>query len=140
MATLNPYLNFRDQARDVIEFYRSVFGGDLALSTFADFGMPVQPEEAGLVMHSQLTTPAGFTIMASDTPSHMPVPETPNASSISLSGSAEESAELHRYWDALLEGGTVTTPLESAPWGDEFGMLVDRFGISWLVNISGASS
>ncbi|MDM4764127.1 VOC family protein [Galbitalea sp. SE-J8] len=140
MATLNPYLNFRDTAREVIEFYRSVFGGELTISTFGEFGMTEDPAEANRVMHSQLTTPAGFTIMAADTPNHMELPAAPTASAISISGSAEESAELHRYWDGLLDGGTISVPLERAPWGDEFGMLDDRFGISWLVNIGGAAA
>ncbi|MDO7883474.1 VOC family protein [Salinibacterium soli] len=137
MSILNPYLNFVDNAREAIEFYHAVFGGDLAVSTFADFGAPVEPAEAHLVMHAQLDTPAGYTIMASDTPSHIAMPEGAKAFSVSLSGENSEKAELSGYFEKLAEGGTVDQPLGSSPWGATFGMLTDRFGVSWLVNIAG---
>jgi len=140
MATLNPYLNFRGNAKQAMEFYHSVFGGTLDSSTFADFGMPVEPDEAGLVMHSQLTTPSGFTLMGSDTPKHMAWSPGENAFSVSLSGSDAENAELTGYFTALAEGGEITEPLVLAPWGDSFGMVVDKFGINWLVNIAGPAS
>jgi PhnB protein len=135
MATLlNPYLNFRGNAREAIDFYQSVFGGELTTSTFAEFGMPVEPGEGDQIMHSQLTTSSGFTLMAADTPSHMDFTVGTNVS-VSLSG--EDEAELRGYWDKLSDGATIAQPLEAAPWGDSFGMLIDRFGIGWLVNISG---
>lgn len=137
MTTLNPYINFRGQAKEAAEFYQSVFGGELGLSTFGDFGMPVEPGEEHLVMHAQLTTASGLVLMLSDTPSHMEL-NVGNNISVSLSGGPGESDELHRYFDRLAEGGTVTEPLVEAPWGDSFGMVVDRFGINWLVNIGGA--
>lgn len=140
MATLNPYLNFRGDAKDAMQFYHSVFGGDLVSNTFAEFGMPVDPSEADLVMHSQLTTPSGFTLMGSDTPSHLDWSKGENAFSVSLSGSDAENAELSGYFEKLAEGGEITQPLVAAPWGDSFGMLVDRFGVTWLVNIAGAQS
>jgi PhnB protein len=132
MTTLNPYINFRGQAKEAVEFYHSVFGGDLRVSTFADFGMPVEPGEEHLVMHSQLTTDNGLVLMVSDTPKHMELTVGDNIS-VSLSGT--ESDELHGYFDKLAEGGTIREPLVQAPWGDSFGMLTDRFGINWLVNI-----
>lgn len=137
MATLNPYLNFRGNARDAMEFYATVFGGDLTVSTFADFNMPVDPSESDKVMHSQLTTASGFTLMGADTPSYMEFVPGVNAFSVSLSGPHADHAELTAYFAALSEGGEVAQPLEAAPWGDSFGMLVDRFGVSWLVNIGG---
>jgi PhnB protein len=136
MTTLNPYLNFRGQAKEAIEFYRSVFGGELGLSTFADFGMPVEPGEEHLVMHAQLVAPDGFVLMASDTPAHMDLTPGDNIS-VSLSGGPEESERLHGWFDALAAGGSIDEPLVPAPWGDSFGMLTDRFGIRWLVNIGG---
>jgi PhnB protein len=133
---LNPYLSFRDNARDAINFYHSVFGGDLNVSTFADFQASQDPAEADKVMHSQLDAPNGLTLMAADTPNSMEL--TPGSNySVSLSGDAEP--ELQGYWDKLSDGATITQPLEKAPWGDSFGMLVDKFGVSWLVNITGAA-
>ena len=84
-------------------------------------------------MHSQLDTPTGFTLMGSDTPARMGEP-WPNGS-VSLSG--DDEAELRGYWDKLRQGGKVTMPLEKAQWGDSFGMLIDKFGTTWLVNIAG---
>lgn len=135
MALLNPYLMFRGQAREAMEFYASVFGGELTLSTFGEFQMPgIGADEADLIMHGQLTTPSGFTLMAGDAPASMPG-EPGGSITISLSGAEDD--ELRGYWDGLAAGGEVTMPLEVAPWGDAFGQLVDRFGTSWMVNISG---
>ncbi|NQX29523.1 VOC family protein [Microbacteriaceae bacterium VKM Ac-2854] len=135
-AILNPYLNFKGDARAAGEFYASVFGGEVTVSTFGDFGMPVEDSEKDLVMHSQLTTPSGFTLMLADTPSHMDY--TPGTNfSVSLSGGPDTKDELSGYFEKLVEGGTVGEPLATAPWGDTFGMATDKFGISWLVNISG---
>ena len=135
MATrLNPYLTFRDTAREALEHYRSVLGGELTLSTFGELGGVEDASERDKIMHGQLETPAGFTLMASDTPAAMEVvPGTDRW--ISLSGGGEDDAELRGYWDGLLEGGTVVEPLTTAPWGAAFGMLVDRFGVRWMVNI-----
>ena len=136
MATLNPYLSFRSNAREAIEFYRSVFGGDLEISTFGEYdGMVDDPSEKDLVMHSQLTSPDGFVLMASDTPSSMPYRE-PGGSSISVSG--EDEAQLQRFWDGLAEGGSVTMPFDTPPWGGRFGMLRDKFGIDWMIALNAA--
>lgn len=131
---LNPYLSFKDNARDAMNFYQSVLGGDLTVSTFDDFHAAQDESEGPLVMHSMLTTPTGITLMASDTPERMEYRPGTNFS-ISLSGDDEE--ELRGYWDKLTDGATITMPLEKAMWGDTFGMLVDKFGISWLVNVAG---
>ena len=129
-SRLNPYLNFQSNAREAIEFYRDVFGGELNVMTFGDMG----GEPADGVMHAQLETPSGFTLMASDAPPG----ETLNpggAVHISLSG--DDTAELTGYFEKLADGGTVVDGLKQQVWGDTFGMLVDRFGIGWLVNIAG---
>ena len=136
-ALLNPYLNFRTEARAAMDFYQSVFGGDLNRSTYGEFQASDDPAEQDHVMHSQLTTPSGFTLMASDLPAAMPY-EPGNNYSISLSGDYANAAELRGYWDKLVDGGTVTMPLETAPWGDSFGMCTDQFGVSWLLNIASA--
>jgi PhnB protein len=134
---LNPYISFRDNARQAMEFYQSVFGGELNSSTFGEFNANDDPAERDKIMHSMLSSPNGLVLMASDTPAGMDY--TPG-SSISISLSGDDDAELRGYWDKLSDGGTVTMPLEKAPWGDAFGMCVDKFGISWLVNIAGAQA
>jgi PhnB protein len=132
---LNPYLNFRDTTRQAMEFYHSVFGGDLTLSTFAEMQASDDPAEQDKIMHSQLVTEQGLTLMAADTPNYMDYAPGTNNFAVSLSG--EDEGELRGYWDKLSDGGTVAMPLEKAPWGDIFGMCTDRFGIPWLVNIAG---
>ena len=131
-SRLNPYIAFEGTAREAIETYRDVFGGELSLNTFGDFG-EAPPGFETKVMHSQLETPAGFTLMASDTPPGMPH-QPGGAISVSLSG--DDDAELRGYWDKLSAGGQVMLPLEKQMWGDVFGMCVDRFGVSWMVNIA----
>ncbi|WP_166876644.1 MULTISPECIES: VOC family protein [unclassified Salinibacterium] len=136
MSTLlNPYLSFRDSARDAMTFYQSVFGGDLTLSTFGEYQASEDPAEQDKIMHAQLTTDNGFTLMGADTPNGMDYTAGTNYA-VSLSG--DDDSALRGYWERLSEGGTVSMPLEKAPWGDSFGQLVDKYGVSWLVNIAGA--
>lgn len=138
MALLNPYLNFDGTTREAIEFYASVFGGEPTISTFGDFQMPgIDADEADKVMHSQLSTPAGFTLMAADVPDSMKEHQSPNGT-VSISGT--EIDEIRGYWDKLADGGQVAMPLDQAPWGDYFGQLVDKFGVSWMVNIAGSGN
>jgi PhnB protein len=134
-SKLNPYLSFQDTARDAMEFYQSVFGGELYISTFGDMGDP-GATEADLVMHASLETPSGYTIFASDTPPGMEF-VSGSRIAISLSGDADSDAELRGFWQRLSEDGTVRMPLERQVWGDDFGMVTDRFGVDWMVNISG---
>ena len=130
---LNPYLGFRDNARAAMEFYQSVFGGTLNVSTFKEFHASQDPAEDDLVMHAQLEGDNGIIFMASDTPARMDY--TPgNTFNMSLSG--DDEATLRGWFDKLADGGTVTMPMDKAPWGDIFGMCVDKFGVSWLVNAS----
>lgn len=131
---LNPYLNFRDNTRQAMEFYHGIFGGKLDISTFAEYQASDDPAEADKIMHAMLTSDKGLVFMASDTPNGMEY--TPgNNFSMSLSGSDEN--ELRGFFDALSADGSITMPLEKAPWGDTFGMCTDKFGINWMVNISG---
>jgi PhnB protein len=138
MSTLlNPYLNFRGQAREAMTFYQSVFGGQLEVMTFADMGgMGVPESEAGLVMHSALTVSDSVQLMGADVPSHMDTGGDISNGSISLSG--DDEATLRGWFDGLSAGGTIGVPLEKAPWGDSFGMFTDKFGVGWMVNISGS--
>jgi PhnB protein len=134
---LNPYLNFRDNARQAMEFYHSVFGGDLSLSSFAEFEASEDPSEQDKIMHGMVDAGSGLVLMGADTPNSMDY--SPGGGfAVSLSGDDEPT--LRGYWDALTADGTVTMPLEEAPWGDIFGMCTDQFGVSWLVSIAGDQS
>jgi len=135
-SRLNPYLTFLGNAREAIEFYQQVFGGELTLSTFGEYGM-ADENVANQVMHAQLETPSGYTLMVSDTPPGMDY--TPGTN-ITVSLSGDDADDLRGYFTKLSEGGTVTMPLEKQMWGDEFGSCTDRFGIPWMANISGGSA
>ncbi|WP_374947550.1 VOC family protein [Agreia sp.] len=134
-SILTPYLNFRDNTKEAMEFYHSVFGGELTMSRYADFGMDDDPSEADKIMHSQLVAPGGLIFMAADTPNSMAFTPGDNYS-VSLSG--HDVDELTGYWNRLSEGAHVLMPLEKALWGDSFGQLIDRFGVRWMVNIGGS--
>ncbi|MQY13893.1 hypothetical protein SRB5_40500 [Streptomyces sp. RB5] len=134
-SRLNPYIQFKGNARPALEFYRDCLGGDLVISTFGDFGDPTA-EGADGVMHGMLETPAGFTLMASDTPPGM---DFKPGSNVSVSLSGDDTAELTGYWEKLSVGGHVAVPLAKQMWGDTFGMCTDKFGIGWMVNIAGSS-
>lgn len=131
-SRLNPYLSFNGNARQALEFYTSVFGGELTLSTFADFGAQDSPD-ADRIMHGQLETDAGYTLMAADVTSDM---EYQGITGISVSLSGDDGDILNGYWEKLSASGATTMPLQKQVWGDEFGMCTDQFGVSWLVNIS----
>ncbi|MET8851983.1 VOC family protein [Amycolatopsis sp. NPDC004625] len=130
-SRLNPYLSFRADARQAMEFYKSVFGGTLTVNTFGEFGSP-EGADADKIMHAQLETDNGFTLMASDTPAGM---EHTPGTNITVSLSGDDTDDLHGYWDKLSDGGTVTVPFEKQMWGDEFGACIDKFGIPWMVNV-----
>ena len=130
---LNPYISFKNNTREAMQFYQTVFGGKLDMNTFKEFHASMDPSEDNLIMHAMLETENGMTLMASDTPSRMEYRPGTNFS-ISLSGDNE--AELSGYYNKLSEGGLVTMPLEKAMWGDSFGMCNDKYGVGWMVNIS----
>ena len=131
-SRLNPYLIFAGNAREAMEFYASALGGDLTVSTFGEFGNA--GPEGDKVMHANLETPEGFTLMASDTPPGM---EASSGSSVAISLSGDDTDRLRGYWDKLTEGAEIITPLERQMWGDEFGQFTDRFGTQWMINIAG---
>jgi PhnB protein len=133
-SKLNPYLSFKDTARQAMEFYQSVFGGKLAMNTFKEYQASEDPSEDEKIMHAMLEAENGITFMAADTPNRMEYEEGTN---ISMSLSGEDETALKNYFEKLSAGGMVTQPLEQAPWGDSFGMLTDKFGINWMVNITG---
>lgn len=134
-SRLNPYLNFPGTAREAMEHYATVLGGDLTVTTFADAGAEGVPDPQK-VMHAMLETPDGFTLMASDLPPGMAHEPGTNVA-VSLSG--DDGDALRRWWEGLSDGGTITMPLERQMWGDDFGSCTDRFGIHWMVNIAGGA-
>ena len=131
---LNPYLSFLDNARQAMEFYQTVFGGKLRMSTFKEYHASQSPAEDDKIMHSELEAENGIYFMASDTPNRM---EYKVGTTMSMSLSGEDEAELRGYFEKLSVGGTITMPMEKAPWGDAFGMVKDKFGVDWMVNIAG---
>jgi PhnB protein len=133
-SILNPYLSFKDTTREAMEFYKTVFGGKLQLNTFKELNASQDPSEDNLIMHSVLEADNGITFMASDTPNRM---EYHSGNNMSMSLSGDNEAELKAYFEKLSAGGMVAMPLEKAIWGDSFGMFTDKFGVQWLVNITG---
>ncbi|MEU6663170.1 VOC family protein [Streptomyces sp. NPDC046821] len=132
-SRLNPYISFSGEAKQAMEFYKEVFGGELSLNTFGAFGSEAPPGFADKIMHSSLQTTGGFTLMAADTPPGM---EHKPGNNISVSLSGDDMGELRGYWEKLSTGGAVSVPLEKQMWGDVFGMCTDKFGITWMVNVS----
>jgi PhnB protein len=133
-SRLNPYLTFAGNAKEAMEFYAGVLGGSLAVDTFGDYGEE-DPKIAGKVMHARLETDRGFTLMASDAPPGMEL-QAGNTVAISLSGN--DADILRSCWDGLSAEGDVDMPLEKQVWGDTFGMCTDKFGLRWMVNITGS--
>lgn len=127
---LNPYLTFKGDCAEAMAFYADALGGTLTLTTFRESGM-----DADGVMHASVDTDAGFHLFASDDmPGMGPVYVHGNDIQISIAG--DEPDVLRGYWAGLTDGGQVTVPLAPAPWGDEYGQFIDRFGITWHMNIT----
>jgi len=112
-----------------------VFGGELTMNTFEEFHASENPSEADKIMHAMLEADNGITFMASDTPEGM---DYQPGASVNMSLSGDNEAELRGYYEKLSDGGQILMPLDKAPWGDTFGMCSDRFGVSWMVNITGS--
>ncbi|MFG2982214.1 VOC family protein [Streptomyces sp. NPDC048258] len=132
-SRLNPYISFDGDARQALEFYKGVFGGTLTLHTYGDFGGNEAGDAGDRIMHGMLETGSGFTLMGADNP---PGTEHKPGNNIAVSLSGKDAGELRGYWEKLSAGGTVAVPLDKQMWGDVFGMCMDRFGITWMVNIS----
>jgi len=133
---LNSYISFKDNTRDAMEFYHSIFGGEVFSDVMGDYDseeMPVAEADRDKIMHAYLKGDNGIELMASDTPTGM---EFTPGGQLSLTLNGDDEALLRSYWDKLSQDGTITVPLEKAPWGDVFGMVTDKFGIAWMVDIS----
>lgn len=129
---LHPYLNFPGNAREAMEFYQSIFGGELVVSTFGEAGMGDDMPADG-TMHAHLETPA-FSIMASDA---MPGAEATWGGTRNYLSLVGDDAETMTGWfEKLAESGSVGMPLEKQVWGDTFGICMDKYGLEWMVNIS----
>ena len=130
---LNPYINFKGDTKKAMEFYKSVFGGHLDMTTYKAAGVPCDPSELDNIMHAMLVSDEGLTLMAADTPTGM---EYKPGTNVSMSLSGEDEKLLRSFWDKLSAGANLEQPLVKAPWGDTFGMLSDKFGVHWMVNIT----
>jgi PhnB protein len=132
-VSLDPYVFFKGNCREAMDFYKSVFGGELTMSSYKEAmgEMEGAGEHPDWIMHSKLEGDVSF--MASDTEK-----ASAKAAKIDLSLSGSDEAKLKKYFDALSEGGNVQMPLEKQFWGDTFGMLTDKYGIEWMINVNAA--
>jgi PhnB protein len=128
------HLNFRGRARAALEFYQSVFGGQLVAVTYADAHSAQRPEEADQVMWGQVQSEQGFRVMAYDVPASRAY--DPGIDRVFVSVRGTDPDELHGYWQALSEGATVKAPLAPSRWAPLYGMLTDRFGVTWVLDIA----
>ena len=134
MALVNPYLAFDGNCEEAFNFYKSVFGGEFlgGISRFSD--MPAEhysPGQENQVMHVMLPLGNGTSLMGSDTPGPEGAGKDANVS-IAVSPDSEENAR--HIFNGLAAGGTVIMPMDFAPWGALFGMLIDKYGFKWMVN------
>lgn len=130
MTRLTPYLTLPGTAREALEFYQSVFGGDLQVHTAAEMG---DPERGDAVAHGMLVGPVD--LFASDAEPGQPSLSVQGLL-FSLLGTAEPET-LRRWFDALAAEGTDVDPLQQRPWGDHDGQVTDRFGVRWLIGFQG---
>jgi PhnB protein len=129
------HLNFRGQAREALEFYRSVFGGEQTVMAYGDFGAVQDPALANQVMWGQVVSERGFRIMAYDVQPEKPWNSGENAFYVALRG--DEADEIAAYWGKLSESATILQPLGPSAWSPLYGMLKDRFGITWVMDVAG---
>lgn len=136
MARLNPYLSFRTEARSALEFYQTVLGGELDIMTYGSLpGMTDDPDAQDLVMHGQLETTGGLTLMAADTPSSAPHERPTKAITVAVTGGPEDLAYVRGVVAGLSDGASDVLPFDRSPWGDYYGQLTDRFGVPWLFDV-----
>lgn len=128
------HLNFRGDAREALEFYQSVFGGDLVAVTYADAHAVQDPAEADQIMWGQVAAPNGFRVMAYDVPRARPWDR--GQAPFFVSVRTDDAAELEPYWARLAEGATVVVDLGPAPWAPLYGMLTDTFGVTWVLDVA----
>lgn len=132
--TTTTHLNFRGQAREALAFYQSVFGGDVMIATHSQAYPSFPSEEADLVAYGQVESAEGFRIMAFDVPASRPF--EPGITPVFVSIRGTDSEEITRYWQALSKDATIIQPLAPSGWSPLYGMLTDRFGITWVFDIA----
>lgn len=132
-TSLSPYLIFHGNCKEVMEFYKSIFGGELFMQTYGE-AMPenTPPEHKNQIIHAHLNC-GDFMFMASD---DHPGAEVKVGNNVHLSFGGSDEEKLKGFFDKLSQGGKVNSPLEKQFWGDTFGMLTDKFGVHWMINIS----
>ena len=141
------HLNFRGTARQALEFYQGVFGGDVTVATYSDVGMPAGVPGADKVVFGQVENADGFRLMAYDIPGASEDPDATAGTTSRENGTtitdrtffqslrADSLDEITGYWNALADGGSVVEPLVSSAWSPGFGMLTDRFGVTWVLDV-----
>lgn len=134
MATdLSSYINFGGKAREALEFYQTIFGGELSLERYGDYGISEDPAEADKIIYGVLHSPDGFVMRGTDNARSCGAPAAHEGWALCLNGDNREL--LTRCWKALADTATIIEPMTTAAWGDSNGVLKDRFGITWIVNI-----
>ena len=128
------HVNFRGDARAALEFYRAVFDGAITVATYADIHAAEDPAQADQVAWGQVEAPSGFRVMAYDVQTAKPFDVGANAFYIALRGT--DATEIQARWDALADGATIASPLAPAPFAPLYGMLTDRFGVTWIVDVA----
>ena len=128
------HLNFRGQARAALEFYQSVFGGFPVIVTYKDANAVQNPAEADQIMWGQVVSEAGFAVMAYDVPSSLSY--APGEIPVFVSVRGDSNEELTGYWDKLKDGATVIQDLAPVGWSPLYGMLKDKFGVTWVLDIA----
>lgn len=146
--TTTTHLNFRGTARDALDFYRSVFGGTVTAATYGQVGLPEGAPGFDKLVFGQLDAPGGIRLMAYDIPGMDDADPAATAGTTTRENGAtitdrtffqslrsDSLDELRSSWDALAEGGTVIEPLAASAWSPGFGMLTDRFGVTWVLDV-----
>lgn len=136
-VTTTAHVNSRGHARELLEFYRSAFDGEVTIATYADIHAVEDPAQADQVAWGQVTAPNGFRVMAYDVQSSRDFDPGRNAFYIALRGT--DTDEIQHMWDGLADGATIATPLAPAPFAPLYGMLTDRYGVTWIVDVNPAN-
>ena len=130
--TLMPYLNFNGNTAEAMKFYQSILGGELTMQTFGEAKMAKTPKERDKIIHADLKNDM-LSFMASDGPPNQQVKFGDN---IHMSISGPDKNKLTEFFNRLAKGGKVDMPLAKQFWGDTFGMLTDKFGVHWMINVA----
>ena len=133
-VTTTAHINSRGQARDMLDFYARAFHGDVTIATYTDIHAVEDPSQASQVAWGQVTAPNGFRVMAYDVQPSKAFDAGENAYYIALRG--DDPDEIQHLWDGLTDGATISTPLAPAPFAPLYGMLTDRFGVTWIVDVT----